>query len=166
LAQRQFQPHVKHEECRVTDGDFKLKLQCAEFAGEHANRMRRTQVPDYVYRATRRLVITAHFANGTHRTVRPPASAENGQLLPFAHATKPPFERLVHSETCRMPCGSISAKAAAGATIRQRRLSSCIADVGPATRSNAVLLPTDSKRPEADDRLTPKRSVATDIEDL
>ena len=41
---------------------------CARnFAVEHANRMRRTQAPDYVYRAT---------ANGTNRTAPVQATAE------------------------------------------------------------------------------------------
>ena len=53
-------------------------MQCAEFADEHANRVRRTQAPDYVYRTTGRLVITAQVANGTHRSGPPPATAKNG----------------------------------------------------------------------------------------
>lgn len=46
-----------------------------------------------------------------------------GQLLSLVHRTKPPFERLVHSETCRMFYGSISAGAAVGTdrVLRQQR---------------------------------------------
>jgi hypothetical protein len=46
----------------------------------------------------------------------------SGQLLPLAHPTKPSFERLVYSETCRMPYGSISAFADIKVQARVRQL--------------------------------------------
>jgi hypothetical protein len=47
-----------------------------------------------------------------------------GQSLPLAHATKPSFERLVHSETCPLLYGRISALAVLRKGRLYRRLTS------------------------------------------